>query len=158
MVVNFDESGVQSKSKKAKVLGHWHSIVKRVAVPDFSVSMHISLVGTVRARGLLCRMSMFILYGAHVSADSSMGDADDYCVISTKSGGMEGYAWDACCECWASIAQGDEIVLVDGHSSHGDLLANDKLAGKRIAVVALDPNCTRIYQVGALAVTSATCP
>ena len=154
MVINIDESDVQSKIKKVKVLGPRFSIVKRVAVPDSSVLMHISLVGAVRANGLPYGKPIYILSGAHVSADS-VDDTYDYYVISTKSGGMEGYAWEACCEYWASIAQGGEIFLVDGHSSHEDFLANDKLADKGIAVVTFDPNCTHIYQVGARAGSSA---
>ena len=61
---------------------------------------------------------------------------------------MEGYAWEACCEHWASIAQGGEIFLVYGHSSHEDFLANAKLADKGITIVTFDPNCTHVYQVG----------
>lgn len=40
MVIDIDESDVQSKIKKVNVLGPRFSIVKRVTVPDSSVSMH----------------------------------------------------------------------------------------------------------------------
>ena len=146
MVINIDESDSQAKRSHVRVIGPRYNIIKRISVPDGSVSMHISLVAATRANGLPYGKPIFILSGARVSADA-VEDTDEYLVICTKSGGMEGYAWEECCTYWASIAKGGEIFIVDGHSSHEDYLANDVMAKKGLKVVTLDPHCTHIYQV-----------
>ena len=51
MVINVDESDVQSKRKTARVVGPRYTVLNRVAVPDKSVSMHISLAAAVWANG-----------------------------------------------------------------------------------------------------------
>ena len=146
MVINIDESDSQAKRSCERVIGPRYNIMKRLSVPDASVNMHISLVAAARANGLPYGKPIFILSGARISSDS-VEDSDEYLVICTKSGGMEGYAWEECCNYWAGIAKGGEIFIIDGHSSHEDFLANEVMAKKGLKVVTLDPHCTHIYQV-----------
>lgn len=146
IVYNVDEADAQAFDAHPHVVGPSYHIMKRIAVPDPSTSTHISLAAVGSAEGLPLGKPIFILAGASVSSNS-VEDTEDYLVIATKSGGMEGFAWEQCCKYWASLAKSGDIFIVDGHSSHEDFLANEIMADKGINVVTLDPNCTHIYQV-----------
>ena len=149
-IFNMDESDVQAVDKHPHVIGPRYQVMKRLAVLESCTSTHISMLAAGAADGLPLGKPIFILAGADISANS-VEDTDDYLVICTKSGGMEGYAWEACCKYWATIARSGDIFIIDGHTSHDDFLANEVLVNKGIHVVSLDPNCTHIYQVSVAA-------
>lgn len=120
--------------------------MKRISVRDMSSTSHVSIVVAVRANGLPYGKPIIIVKGAAVTA-SWVNDTEDYLVINTQSGGMEGYAWEQCCRYWATLAEGGEIFVVDGYGSHEDLLANNAMLEKHCEVVTFPPHVTDVLQV-----------
>ena len=148
-IINIDEADAQSKKHTRRGIGPAWNVLKRLSVPRAASTTHVSFVVAGRADGLPYGKPIFVVAAASVTVNS-VEDTDDYMVINTASGGMEGYAWAECCKYWASIAEGGEIFIFDGHSSHEDYEAIDILIKAGVHAVSLSPNCTHVMQVGAL--------
>ena len=108
--------------------------------------MHTSIVTAATATGLPFGKPIIIVKGAGVAANW-VDDTEEFLVISIKSGGMEGNAWEQCCNYWVTVAEGGEIFVIDDHHSHEDFLANDKMIERHIHVVTFRPHCTDVLQV-----------
>ena len=151
-VVNFDESSVVDQTRKGiKVLGPRYAIMKRISTRMVGATQHVSILAGVRANGLPYGKLIFIMKAVDVPAEMA-SESEDYLIITTASGGMESHAWETCCKYWASIAEGGEIFIVDGHKSHADFLAVESLVDAfppptDLKMLTLDPNTTDLKQV-----------
>ena len=108
--------------------------------------MHVSIVAAARANGLPYGKTIFITAGPKVPP-ALQGYRDDCFLIPSPGGGQTAEPWHQCCKCWASIAEGEEIFVVDGHGSHLDLLATEEMCAKGVEVCTLLPNVSDIDQV-----------
>ena len=145
-VINVDESPLLTQKKRVKVIALGSNRLRRVSVRDVSTYKHASLVGACTAGGKRFGKTIIIVKAKKVDT-TMVDDRDDCLLIATKSGGMEGHAWEACCNYWASIAEPGDIFLVDGLKAHMDYLANDAMIKKNIKVVTFTPNATELRQV-----------
>lgn len=144
-VVNVDEAHLLMNKKGVKVLAARSKFLKRVSSRAASTDKHASMVAAVRADGTPYGKPIFIVKGASTKAEW-VQDTVEYLVIHSTSGGMEDHVWEACCVYWASIAEGGEIFVIDGHNSHEDFLANEAMVEKGIDVITFPPHCTDVLQ------------
>lgn len=156
-IINVDEAAAKTNRDHSAVIGPRWSVLKRISTPAINAASHTSIVVAAKANGLPHGKPIFILCGAHINANS-LEDTDDYLVICTKSGGMEGYAWEECCKYWSSIGEEGDIYIVDGHSSHTDFLAVTEMKNKGREMLTLDPHCTHVLQVSTCVGYDATWP
>ena len=146
-IINVDEADAKTKRDHSAVIGPRWRVLKRISTPAINSSTHTSIVVAGKANGLPHGKPIFVLSGAHINANS-VDETDDYLVICTKSGGMEGYAWEQCCKYWSGIGEEGDIYIVDGHSSHEDFLAVTEMASKGRKMLTLESHCTHVLQVG----------
>ena len=145
-VFNVDEANVYTVHGKVYVIAPGENIQKHLSARDAQLATHISIVVAVRANGLPFGKPIFIIAGTKVP-ESLAGDSDEYLLIHSPGGGQTAETWQQCAMYWASIAEGGEILVVDGHKSHLDFLAIEALTDKKISVVTLVPNASDIDQV-----------